>query len=56
MKEILLALLAGVLIGIIFKVIRLPIPAPPVLAGVVAIFGVWLGAYGLTFLMEKLTS
>lgn len=56
MKEILLALLAGVLIGMIFKVIRLPILAPPVLAGVVAIFGVWLGAYGLGFLVEKLTS
>ncbi|RBW68966.1 XapX domain-containing protein [Bacillus taeanensis] len=44
MKEILLSILAGIVIGIVFKVLRLPIPAPPVLAGVMGIFGVYLGS------------
>jgi XapX domain-containing protein len=44
MKEVLLSLMAGLLVGIIFKLIKLPIPAPPVLSGVVGIVGVYLGA------------
>jgi XapX domain-containing protein len=43
MKEIFLALIAGLLVGIIFKFLKLPIPAPPVLTGVVGIFGVYFG-------------
>jgi XapX domain-containing protein len=38
-----LALLAGLIVGILFKMLRLPIPAPPVLAGVIGIVGVYLG-------------
>lgn len=43
MKEVLLALVAGVIVGILFKFLKLPIPAPPVLSGVMGIFGVYLG-------------
>ncbi|WP_208589445.1 XapX domain-containing protein [Gracilibacillus suaedae] len=43
MKEIVLSLLAGIIIGILFKFMKLPLPAPPVLAGVVGIFGVYFG-------------
>ncbi|WP_163579520.1 XapX domain-containing protein [Gracilibacillus saliphilus] len=43
MKEIGLSLLAGIIIGIVFKFMKLPLPAPPVLAGVVGIFGVYFG-------------
>jgi XapX domain-containing protein len=43
MKEIFLALVAGLLVGIIFKFLKLPIPAPPVLTGVIGIFGVYFG-------------
>ncbi|MFD2655949.1 XapX domain-containing protein [Gracilibacillus thailandensis] len=43
MKEIVLSLLAGIIIGIVFKFMKLPLPAPPVLAGVVGIFGVYFG-------------
>jgi XapX domain-containing protein len=43
MKEIFLALLAGILVGVLFKFLKLPIPAPPVLTGVVGIFGVYFG-------------
>jgi XapX domain-containing protein len=43
MKEIFLALVAGLLVGILFKFLKLPIPAPPVLTGVIGIFGVYFG-------------
>ncbi|WP_407269248.1 DUF1427 family protein [Radiobacillus sp. PE A8.2] len=43
MKDILLALIAGVIVGFIFSWIKLPLPAPPALAGVVGIAGVYLG-------------
>ncbi|UOE95305.1 MULTISPECIES: XapX domain-containing protein [Bacillaceae] len=43
MKEIFLSLLAGIIIGIVFKFLKLPLPAPPVLAGVIGIVGVYSG-------------
>lgn len=43
MKEILLALFAGLLVGILFKFLKLPIPAPPVLSAVIGIFGIYFG-------------
>jgi XapX domain-containing protein len=43
MKEVALSLLAGVLVGVVFKFLKLPLPAPPVLAGVLGIVGVYLG-------------
>lgn len=43
MKEVLLALVAGVIVGVVFKLIRLPLPAPPFLAGVMGIFGIYIG-------------
>jgi len=38
-----LSLLAGVLVGLLFKWIRLPLPAPPVVSGVLGIVGIYLG-------------
>ena len=43
MVEILQATLAGFICGAIFTFIGLPIPAPPVLAGIMGIVGVFLG-------------
>lgn len=43
MREVLLALLAGLLCGSAFALVRLPIPAPPTLAGVAGIIGIFLG-------------
>lgn len=43
MKEIILSLAAGLVVGILFKFLKLPLPAPPVLAGVLGIVGVYLG-------------
>ena len=43
MQEVLLALLTGFIVGLLFAIVRLPIPAPPALAGVVGIVGIFLG-------------
>ncbi len=41
--QVLLALLAGSVLGLIFVKLKLPIPAPPVLAGISGIVGIWVG-------------
>ncbi|SDK15909.1 XapX domain-containing protein [Sediminibacillus albus] len=43
MKEVILALVTGVIVGFIFAWGKLPIPAPPALAGVVGIVGIYCG-------------
>ena len=45
-REILLTTLTGMGVGAIFSVFKLPVPAPPVFAGLMGIFGLWLG-YGI---------
>ena len=39
MPNLVLALLAGFLVGIVFSAIKLPLPAPPALAGILGIVG-----------------
>jgi XapX domain-containing protein len=46
MKDILLTTLTGAGVGAVFAIFKLPVPAPPVFAGLMGIFGLWLG-YGL---------
>ena len=53
MKELGLALVAGVLVGVIFKAIKLPLPAPPVLAGIIGILGIYLGGMGYDWLITN---
>ncbi|QSS99877.1 DUF1427 family protein [Pontibacillus sp. ALD_SL1] len=43
MKVILLSIITGFLVGFIFALFKLPIPAPPALAGVTGIVGIYLG-------------
>ncbi|GMR05225.1 MAG: DUF1427 family protein [Thermodesulfobacteriota bacterium] len=43
MIETALALFAGITLGIFFRVLKLPIPAPNTISGVAGIFGIWLG-------------
>lgn len=43
MKIILLAVLTGFLVGFIFALFKLPIPAPPALPGIMGIVGIYLG-------------
>ncbi len=56
MTEILLALATGALVGIIFSVLKLPIPAPPVLSGIAGIFGIYLGGIGYNWIIERFFS
>jgi len=51
-KELLLALLAGLVVGCLFKLLKLPLPAPPVLSGVVGIVGIYLGGVLMQRLMD----
>jgi XapX domain-containing protein len=43
MREILLSLVTGGVVGFVFALFKLPIPAPPVLSGVIGIVGVYGG-------------
>jgi XapX domain-containing protein len=43
MKLVFLALVTGFIAGFIFSLLKLPIPAPPALAGVMGVVGVYLG-------------
>ena len=48
MKDILLSTLTGFGCGIVFAAFKLPVPAPPVFAGVAGIIGLWIGFTVLT--------
>ncbi len=43
MKEILLSTFTGMGVGILFSVLKLPIPAPPTFASVMGVVGIFLG-------------
>lgn len=53
MVEILAALATGALIGVIFSFLKLPLPAPPVLSGIVGVLGIYLGGQGYQWLLER---
>ena len=38
-----LAALVGLITGILYTALRAPVPAPPVLGGIFAIIGTWVG-------------
>ena len=48
MKEILLSTITGFGCGAVFAAFKLPVPAPPVFAGVAGIIGLWIGFTILT--------
>jgi XapX domain-containing protein len=45
-KEIIQTTVTGMGVGAVFALFKLPVPAPPVFAGLMGIFGLWLG-YGI---------
>jgi XapX domain-containing protein len=53
MTEIILSLVAGLVVGILFTLLKLPIPAPPVLSGIMGIVGVYLGSVIVNFITTK---
>jgi XapX domain-containing protein len=49
----LLALGTGAIVGAIFAVVKLPIPAPRVLPGIIGIVGLWLGYVMVTLVVRR---
>ena len=43
MKDTVLSIMTGFGCGIVFAAFKLPVPAPPVFAGVAGIVGLWAG-------------
>lgn len=43
MRDIVLSIITGFACGIVFAAFKLPVPAPPVFAGVAGIVGLWTG-------------
>ena len=41
---VLLSILTGFIVGVLFTALKLPLPAPNALAGVMGIVGIYLGA------------
>lgn len=56
MSEILLALFAGLLVGVIFSAVKLPLPAPPVISGIIGIVGIYLGGQLYQWLIKSFFS
>lgn len=43
MQDILFAVITGLVVGLTFSALKLPLPAPPVLPGVLGIIGIYVG-------------
>lgn len=56
MQDLILALLAGIFVGVLFSAIKLPLPAPPVLAGILGILGIYLGGHLYQYIVTKFFS
>ena len=52
MKELLLALVTGGVVGALFQLMKLPLPAPPVLSGILGIVGIFLGAKAVEWIAK----
>ena len=53
--ELLYSFLVGGGVGLVFGFFALPIPAPPVLAGIIGIFGIWTGYKVIGFIEHFFT-
>ncbi|KAA0565968.1 XapX domain-containing protein [Rossellomorea aquimaris] len=56
MKTVILAIVTGFLVGFIFALFKLPIPAPPALAGIAGIVGIYLGFKAFTSIQPWIES
>lgn len=56
MTEVILALATGIFVGVLFSILKLPLPAPPVLSGVAGIAGIYLGGIGYQWIVERFFS
>jgi len=56
MTEVIISLATGALVGILFSLLKLPLPAPPVMSGIAGIFGIYLGGIGYQWIIERFFS
>ncbi|MBE1275285.1 XapX domain-containing protein [Enterovibrio baiacu] len=56
MSEVLLAIAAGAIVGFLFSAIKLPLPAPPVISGIMGIVGIYLGGMAYQTIAERFFS
>jgi len=54
MREILLSLSTGAIVGVIFAFAKLPIPAPQAISGIAGIIGIYLGFVGVNYVLKYL--
>ncbi|MEC9487947.1 MAG: DUF1427 family protein [Halanaerobium sp.] len=54
MKQVFLATITGIVVGALFSYLKLPIPAPPNLAGVMGIVGMFLGYLLVNYFLQKM--
>tara|TARA_R110000787_G_scaffold69288_8_gene154346 strand:+ start:265 stop:435 length:171 start_codon:yes stop_codon:yes gene_type:complete len=54
--EVIIATITGIIVGLVFSLLKLPIPAPPVLSGIAGIFGIYLGSVGYHWIIERFFS
>jgi XapX domain-containing protein len=56
MKTVVIALITGFIVGFIFAFLKLPIPAPPALAGISGIIGIYLGFKCFQWILSLISS
>ncbi len=56
MSEVLLAIAAGAIVGFLFSAVKLPLPAPPVISGIMGIVGIYLGGMAYQTIAERFFS
>lgn len=52
MRDFILSLLGGIVVGVLFSIVKLPLPAPP-LVGIFGMFGIYLGGVMMESLFRK---
>lgn len=55
MKEIVVAFFVGLVIGVIFKFVKLPVPVPHGLSGLVGLIGMFIGANVIDLITNYIT-
>ncbi len=56
MYEIIIAVITGLFVGALFSALKLPLPAPPVMSGIMGIVGIYLGGKGYGIIVERFFS
>lgn len=52
MRDFILSLLGGIVVGVIFSIVKLPLPAPP-LVGIFGMFGIFIGGIVMDSVFRK---